>query len=176
MNSEIEKHIQIYNIYIYDKVKNILDSGKKYEDFDYKSDLHKIFEYFTCIKLTQETGTIFQEYGHIDRDFKEENSMSRMDTGIDACNSIDTIVQCKLRQHTLTWKECTSFFASNYNRDNDNKLQLVWNNLVIARNSESKLAKHLQDKSKLFTDKTYSRTEIIDYCKHLIKNPPLFKS
>jgi hypothetical protein len=44
MNSEIEKHIQIYNIYIYDKVKSILDSGKKYEDF-WMNTLEKVKKY-----------------------------------------------------------------------------------------------------------------------------------
>ncbi len=46
-----EQLIQLYNIYIYERLQTLLNSGKKYDDFDYKSDLHKIFEYFSCIKL-----------------------------------------------------------------------------------------------------------------------------
>ena len=38
---------------------------------------------------------------NIDSDFKEINQMSRNDTGIDASNLIDSIVQCKLRQGNL---------------------------------------------------------------------------
>ena len=38
--------------------------------------------------------------------------MSRNDTGIDCCDLENTIVQCKLRKKSLTYLECTSFFAS----------------------------------------------------------------
>ena len=38
--------------------------------------------------------------------------MSRNDTGIGCCDLDNTIVQCKLRKNTLTWKECSTFFGS----------------------------------------------------------------
>ena len=48
-----EQLIKLYNINIFKKVQGLLNDGNTFEDFDYKSDLHKIFEYFSCIKLTQ---------------------------------------------------------------------------------------------------------------------------
>jgi superfamily II DNA/RNA helicase len=169
-----EQLIQLYNIYIFERVQSLLNSGKIYEDFDYKSDLHKIFEYFSCIKLTQEYQTPFYEYNDINPEYKELNCMSKNDTGIDACNMIDTIVQCKLRTHSLTWKECGTFFGSIIYRDEFGKLQSRWNNLIITRNQESILSDNMNDKLRFnqFTDKTYPRTELISYCKNLIENPP----
>ena len=176
MNLNIDKDILIqrYNIYIYERIQDLLNSGKNIDDLDYKSDLHKIFEYFSCIKLTQEYNTPFYEYSDIDPSFKEENQMNQNDTGIDACNLIDTIVQCKLRQHSLTWKECATFFGSNFYSDENNELQTRWKKLIITRNQESKLSNNLNDKIRFkhFTDKTYPKNEIISYCKDLIQNPP----
>ncbi len=174
MNKEQEQLIQKYNIYIYERVQDLLNSGKNIDDFDYKTDLHKIFEYFSCIKLTQEYNTPFYEYADIDPTFKEEKQMSRNDTGIDACNLIDTIVQCKLRQQSLTWKECGTFFGSIVYMDEDGELKTRWKKLIITRNQESKLSDNLNDKLrfKQFTDKTYPRTELLSYCKNLIENPP----
>ena len=88
-----DKLIHKYNITIYEIVKNKLDeSGKNIDDFDYKTDLHKIFEYFSCIKLTQEYNKPFYEYDDIPVEYKELNCMSKNDTGIDACNLVDMIV------------------------------------------------------------------------------------
>jgi hypothetical protein len=170
-----DKLIQKYNITIFEIVKNKLDkSGKNIDDFDYKTDLHKIFEYFSCIKLTQEYNKPFYEYDNIKSDYKELNCMSKNDTGIDACDEKDTIVQCKLRQQSLTWKECSTFFGSNLYADSDGKSKTRWDYLIITRNQESKLADNLNEKLKFkqFIDKTYPRTEILSYCKNLIENPP----
>jgi ERCC4-related helicase len=166
--------IHRYNIYIHERVKDLINSGKTFDDFDYKFDLHKIFEYFSCIKLTQDYNTPFYEYNDIDPTFKEEKHMNRNDTGIDACNLIDTIVQCKLRQKSLTWGECGTFFGSVVYMDETGNLNTRWKKLIITRNQESTLSDNMSEKLrfKQFTDKTYPRTELISYCKELIDNPP----
>lgn len=38
--------------------------------------------------------------------------MSQNDTGIDNCDLLDTITQCKLRKDTLTFRDTTTFFAN----------------------------------------------------------------
>jgi len=164
--------IEIYKNHIYNRFKDLL-RAKKIEDLD-NNDLCKIFEYFSCIKLTEEYKTAFYEYADIDPEFKELNQMSRNDTGIDCSNLIDTIVQCKLRKDTLTWKECSTFFASqNVYNEELNKTIVRWDNLIITRNSECKLAMNLQEKKRLFNDKPYSRDEIINYCEKLLETPPM---
>jgi hypothetical protein len=165
--------INHYKIQIYERYRNLINSGKSKNDFDYKNDLWKIFEYLSCIKLSEENGKIFYEYDDIDPDFKETNHMSRNDTGVDACNLIDTIVQCKLRTGNLTWKECSTFFGSQNIFDEELNESIVrWKKLIICRNEESILAENLLFRKKLFSDKTFSRNEIIEYCENLINTPP----
>ena len=164
--------IEIYKNHIYNRFKDLL-RAKKIEDLD-NNDLCKIFEYFSCIKLTEEYKTAFYEYADIDPEFKELNQMTRNDTGIDCSNLIDTIVQCKLRKDTLTWKECSTFFASqNLYNEELNETIVRWKKLIITRNSECKLAMNLQEKKRLFTDKPYSRDEIINYCEKLLETPSM---
>ena len=85
----------IYKNNIYKRYKDLKNSNKK--EFD-NNDLWKIFEYYSCIKLTEEYGKQFYEYNDIDPNFKEVNKMSQKDTGIDCCDLKNTIVQCKLRK------------------------------------------------------------------------------
>ena len=105
----MDKMNTIYKNNIYERYKDLKNSNKI--EFD-NNDLWKIFEYYSCIKLTEEYGKQFYEYNDIDPDFKEVNKMSRNDTGIDCCDLENTIVQCKLRKKSLVYLECTSFFAS----------------------------------------------------------------
>ena len=116
----------------------------------------------------------FYEYSDIPPDFKEVNLMSRTDTGIDCCNLVDTIVQCKLRKKQLCWKECGTFFGSQniYNAELDETI-VRWKKLIITRNNDCNLSSILQLKSNLFIDKTFDREEFIDYC---AKFEPTYKS
>jgi len=104
--------MDIYRKAIYRKYSDLIKSGKKSTILD-NNDLAKIFEYYSCIKLSEEFNQKFLEYSDIDPEFKEKNNMTQNDTGIDCCNMIDTIVQCKLRTNTLQWRESSTFFGSN---------------------------------------------------------------
>jgi hypothetical protein len=159
-----------YLIDIFERYTCLKNSNKK--EFD-NNDLCKIFEYFTCIKLSEKYKKSFYEYDDIDPDFKELNKMTRRDTGIDCCDLIDTIVQCKLRKKTLTWKECSTFFGSQNIRDIKlNKTIVRWDNLIIARNDGCTLANNLLEKKELFDDELYDKKEMIKFCENLINNPP----
>ena len=101
--------------------------------------------------------------------------MTRNDTGIDACNLIDTIVQCKLRKNTLTWKECSTFFGSQVIFSSELKKPIVrWDNLIITRNDDSILSENLLERIELFIDKPYFKDELITFCENLIINPPKY--
>jgi len=159
------------NIYNYEISKRYIDlqkSGKK--EFD-NNDLWKIFEYFSCIKLTDEYNKQFYCYEDIDPNFKEKHNLSYDDTGIDCCNLQDTIVQCKLRKNNLTWKDCATFFSSCLDNNNDSNY-IRWNNLIITRNSECSLSKNLLFKKNIFIDKPYPIKELLNYCENLLLNPP----
>lgn len=161
-----------YDTKILNRYRDLINSGKTAESLDNK-DISKIFEYYSCIKLTEEYNENFYEYGDIDNNFKEENQLSNNDTGIDACNLKDAIVQCKLRSSTLTFTECATFFASqNIYNDNTKNPEIRWNKLIIARNTDCKLSTNLVNRNKLFIDKTFDRNEFLDYCEQLYNNPP----
>ena len=160
-----------YKLLIYERYKDLLNANKNELD---NYDLSKIFEYYSCIKLSEEYNKPFYEYNDIDSTFKEINNMTKNDTGIDLCDLKESIVQCKLRKYSLTWKECGTFFGSQTMfDDNLNKTVVKWEKLIITRN-ECKLCENLVFKSKLFIDRIYPRQELINYCDELIKNPPKY--
>ena len=159
-----------YIINIFEKYKDLKNSHKL--EFT-NNDLSKIFEYYSCIKLSQEYGKPFFEYNDIDPTFKEINKMTRNDTGIDCSDLENTIVQCKLRKTTLTWKECSTFFGSqNIFSQEFNKPIVRWNNLIITRNDDCSLADNLLVRKELFIDKSYNKNELLKFCENLIENPP----
>ena len=166
----IDKVVSRYNKNIYDRYKSLIELGITKEEYT-NNHLCKIFEYYSCIQLMKEYKQMFLEYDDIKPEFKELNCMSRTDTGIDACNLIDTIVQCKLRKDNLTWRECGTFFGSQ-NIFNEELKEVVvrWKKLLITRNKDCNLSKHLLTKHKLFIDKDYDKIEMISYCEELVKN------
>jgi superfamily II DNA or RNA helicase len=160
--------IKLYEKYIFDIYSSLKNSGKT--EFD-NNDLCKIFEYYACIQLSNEYEKPFYIYEDIDPNFKEQHNMSHNDTGIDACNLTDTVVQCKLRKESLTWKECSTFFGSNISNVGG-KLEVSWPYMMLARNNDSKLSANLAQKMDLFTDLTYCKKDMLEYCEKLYNSPP----
>jgi DNA repair protein RadD len=162
-----------YNKYIINIFERYTDLKKsKKNDFD-NNDLWKIFEYYSCIKLSEEYKKPFYEYDDIEPTFKELNKMTRNDTGIDCSDLLNTIVQCKLRKNTLTWKECCTFFGSQVIFSTELKKPIVrWDNLIITRNNDCTLSENLLERKELFIDKPYNKNELITFCENLIINRP----
>ncbi len=132
--------------------------------------LWKMFEVYTAIKLNCESSKKFYLYDDLDIEFKESNSLSKVDTGIDICDAVDTIVQCKLRSATLTLTDCATFFASqNTYSAAESRTVIKWPNLIIARNADCKLAKHLTAKQAMFRDLAIEKDEMFNFAKKLIK-------
>lgn len=157
-----------YKINIFEKWNLIKNKYKETKD---NKLIAKIFEYYTCIKLSEEQNKQFYEYDDIDPDFKEENKLSQSDTGIDCSDLENTIVQCKLRKNNLTWSECSTFFASQNIYDKNKKETIIkWKNLIIARNFDSNLSSNLKFREDLFVDKTYDLNELVEFCNSLSKD------
>ena len=168
----MDTHNTRYIINIYERYSDLKKSNKT--EFD-NNNLWKIFEYYCCIKLSEEYNKIFYEYDDIDPTFKELNKMTRNDTGIDLCDLENTIVQCKLRKNNLTWKDCATFFGSqNIFNIELNKTVIRWEQLIIARNSECILSQNLLERKELFVDKSYIKQELISFCENLMLNPPIY--
>jgi hypothetical protein len=157
----MEQHINNYKHKIYEIYKNI----DKHKLNNYN--LSKIFEYYVCIKLSEENGIPFYEYNDISKTFKKQNNMTNDDTGIDCSNLIDTIVQCKLRNnYSLNYRKCSTFFASQ-NIFKNGKTIIRWTKLIIARNSNSKLTNNLLMQKERFIDKLYDVNEMIKFCNNI---------
>ena len=161
--------ITTYKCHIYNIYKFLKNSNKSIDNYN----LSKIFEYYTCIILFEKYNKIFYEYNDIPCEFKENNNLTKKDSGIDCCDLQNTIVQCKLRKKYLNWKECSTFFGSSiaYNED-DKQNYIKWQNLFLCRNSNSVLSNILQFKKNLFTDIPIDSNEFIKYCDELYDNPP----
>lgn len=158
---------------MYEAYKRLKNFGKEIDNHS----LSKIFEWYTCIKLTEKQKDQFYHYDDIEPHFKEENMMTINDTGIDVCNKKNTIVQCKLRSKYLTFKECATFLASQNIHDcTIHKTIIHWEKLVIARNEDCKLSKNLLYKRGLFIDETFCIKKMIDYCEDMLLNPPQYKN
>ena len=143
--------------------------------------LAKMFEWYTCYKLTDKYNRPFYHYSDIDPDFKEKNYMSYGDTGIDACDLIHCIVQCKLRTGSLQYGECSTTFASqNSYCDITNSIIVRWPEIIIARNDDSKLSANMRGhNSKRFIDMKYNLKEMLDFCAAIIPVPeimPLYET
>jgi hypothetical protein len=172
----MEDLIANYNIKIYEKVKDLLNLGKNIDDFDFKKDLLQIFKWFTCIKLSEEYNTPFYEYNNIPIDYRKKYCINKYSC-IDACNLIDTVVKCSLKD-LLKVNDCSTMYVSSLCRNESGNLEWKWNNFIIARNKKSKLFPCINKKieSNTLNDKAYTREEIILYCKQLIQNPPKYPS
>jgi superfamily II DNA or RNA helicase len=168
----MDTHNNIYKINIYERYLDLKNSNKPELD---NQDLWKIFEYYSCLKLSEEYQKPFYEYDDICPSFKELNKMSRNDTGIDLSDLDNIIVQCKLRKTTLTWKECATFFGSQviFNKEL-NKSVIRWDKLIITRNKDSILSDNLLERRDLFIDRPYDKTELIKFCDDLLANPPTY--
>ena len=161
-----------YKINIYERYLDLKNSNKP--EFD-NNDLWKIFEYYSCIKLSEEYNKPFYEYDDIDPTYKELNKMTRNDTGIDLSDLDKTIVQCKLRKNSLTWKECSTFFGnmSIFSKEL-NKAIIRWEKLIITRNNDCILSENLLERKDLFIDKPYLKEDLIKFCENLIIKPPKY--
>jgi hypothetical protein len=164
--------IKKYNQKIYE-IYNVLRINNKPMD---GNNLWKIFEYYSCIMLSQKYNKPFYMFEDIDSAARLKLEFTKKDIGIDACNLIDTIVQCKLIESVLTWKHFSTFFANQNAYDESTDETIVrWKKMIIVRRSDSKLSKYLAKKSKLFIDIKYDINDVITYCKKLMTDGTIIK-
>jgi superfamily II DNA or RNA helicase len=110
----------------------------------------------------------FYVYEDVDIDFKEQNNLSRNDTGIDIIDMESTIVQCKLRSNTICLNDIATFLASqNVFDENINETVIRWKKLILARNDDSKLSRNVMVKYKLFDDEQYKMQDMLNYCDNI---------
>ena len=154
-----------YSIEIKRRYRDLKKTGKK--EFDH-NDLWKIFEYYTCITLTEKYGTPFYEYNDISIYFKEEHNLTKNDCGIDCCNLIDTIVQAKLRKH-ITFENCSTFFCWQNVYDEKTEQTIVkWPKMILSRPIGSTRSKVLTLRQSIYIDHLISEQKMLKYCEKLL--------
>ena len=163
-----------YNKVIYNLVKN-------YENITERNfiELALAFEYYSAIILSNEYNKQIYHYNCLVLVYKEENNLSKRDTGIDLCDKIDIIGQVKLRSNTLNWKELSTFVAQINQYDSITKKRYIkWQEPILIRNSCSKLSPNLEEhlNFKICDDKPLKLKDFYDYCNNLKDNPPLYEN
>ena len=78
----MEQHIERYTKYIHEMVHKL-----DIYTATYKEHLHKAFEWYGCIELSRQSGTVVLRWEDVPADMREEKNMSR-DMGIDAWDMV----------------------------------------------------------------------------------------
>ena len=156
---------------IYNRYYDLVIRAERSRDELSFYDLALIFEYYSCLLMTEECGHPFFHFEDIAPLDKEMNGMTQRDTGIDFSDLQQTIGQCKLRQKRLTWKECGTFFGSQNIFDAQTQSAVLrWKKLVIVRNDSCSLSTHLQHRLPLFKDMAVRLHEMLEFCDSLLVN------
>ena len=99
----------------------------------------KVFEMFVAERMSLERGAPFLLWEDVPHETKVARGLVRRDLGIDVTDGATTIVQCKLRTRTVTWRECATFFGCALAYA-DGAYTAMWRDLVLARNACSRLS------------------------------------
>jgi hypothetical protein len=163
-----------YNEIIYNSIKDYEDISKCnfYE-------LAKPFEYYSAIILSNEYNRKIYHYNDLDVIYKEENNLSKKDTGIDLCDKQDIIGQVKLRFNSLKWKEISTFIAQINQYDYIIMERFIkWKEPILIRNSCSKVSPNLQEhlNFNVCVDKPLQLEDFYNYCNNLKANPPIIEN
>ena len=162
-------------------IEIIYNSIKDYEDISKCNfyELARPFEYYSAIIMSKEYNGEIYHYNDLDIIYKEENNLSKKDTGIDLCDKQDIIGQVKLRSNPLNWKEISTFVAQINQYDHTTKKRFIkWQEPILIRNSCSKVSPNLQEHLNLniCVDKPLQLEDFYNYCNNLKANPPIIEN
>ena len=141
-------------------------------------ELAKPFEYYSAKMLSIEYNKPIYHYNDLEMIYKEDNNLSKHDSGIDLTDKLDIIGQVKLRSDTLSWKELSTFICQINQFDSITKKRYIkWNDPILIRNQCSKISKNLKEhlNNNICIDRPYRLEEFYKYCNNLKTNPPLIK-
>ena len=128
----MEQHIERYTKYIHEMVHKL-----DIYTATYKEHLHKVFEWYGCIELSRQSGTVVLRWEDVPADMREEKNMSR-DMGIDAWDMVgDRVIQMKLYNGCIGWSSFSTFWSACFTSFEDSTK-------ILYRNTESKLHSLIQ--------------------------------
>ena len=152
----MEQHIQRYIKYIYEDLFTIdIDTAT------YKEHLHKSFEWFACIQLSNQYNSIFTRWEDVHPQIREDKCMTR-DMGIDAWDMDgNRVAQMKLYQGRIEWGNFATFLGCCFKFKDVTKM--------LYRTRESTLCKLIESyvKDKTIVDATIPGLEFRSECKKI---------
>lgn len=152
----MEQHIQRYIKYIYEDLYTIdIDTAT------YKEHLHKSFEWFACIQLSNQYNSIFLRWEDVHPQIREDKCMTR-DMGIDAWDMDgNRVAQMKLYQGRIEWGNFATFLGCCFKFKDVTKM--------LYRTRESTLCKLIESyvKDKTIVDATIPGLEFRSECKKI---------
>jgi superfamily II DNA or RNA helicase len=155
----MEQHINRYTKYINEALQNIdIDTAT------YKEHLHKVFEWYGCINLSLQSGTIVLCWEDVPADLREEKGMSR-DMGIDALDLLgNRAIQMKLYHGMISWRALSTFVGCC-------RLSFADHKMILYRNAESQVCSYVANaiKDKIMEDTTITDAEFRKECKQIQK-------
>jgi superfamily II DNA or RNA helicase len=162
----------------YDEI--IFNLVKRYDNISKCNfyELAKPFEYYSAKMLSIEYNKPIYHYNDLEMIYKEDNNLSKRDSGIDLCDKQNIIGQVKLRSDTLSWKELSTFICQINQYDPITKKRYIkWNDPILIRNHCSKISKNLKEhlNNNICIDRPYRLEEFYMYCNNLKSNPPIIK-
>ena len=157
----MNEHILFYKKQIHSLIHLIPDIEKQ-DNYV----LSKCFEYFTCIKLTDEFQREFHAYSYIKPHIKEKLNLTNVDVGIDATDLTTTLVQSKLYTDAISWRCLATFLAHQTDVDDNGIPYVKWKKMILYRNSESTLSNKIPlSQKRILVDKHIPRNDFIQALK-----------
>jgi len=152
----MEQHIQRYTKYIQEDLYTIdIDTAT------YKEHLHKSFEWFACIQMSNQYNSIFLRWEDVHPQIREDKCMTR-DMGIDAWDMDgNRVAQMKLYQGRIEWGSFATFLGCCFKFKDAAK--------ILYRTQESTLCKMIDSyvKDKTIIDTTISGMDFKKECKRI---------
>ena len=104
--------------------------------------LSVLFEYYSCLILSEKHNKKYHQYAEIPGDYKENAGLPDKDIGVDFCDMEDTIGQCKMfsKTSTIGWGTISTFLASRISKN-----EIKWKSLpLLVRLTESRFSDQLK--------------------------------
>lgn len=139
-------------------IKSQEKSQEKFNNCHTNKFYYTMFEYYTSLKLMEETKNIYKVYPELTADEKDKLYLPSSDQGIDVVNLNDhnNVVQCKLRSRNINVRDISTFLSLQLFTDENNdicyrdNMQLVHNDNVSLSNG------HLSYHKNKFISKTFN--------------------
>jgi superfamily II DNA or RNA helicase len=124
---------------------------------------NRMFEYYTSLQLMERDQREYFVYEEMDGTMTDRLGLPARDQGIDVCDVQETIVQCKLRNRNISWRDVATFMASQNAYCEETGATIVrWPQMILARNSDVGMTSQLGFYKNRFQDLPISEKKMLE--------------